>query len=110
MNLIDRIKEIAEAEGIPESELIIDEARFFEWFHRGHGHYQIGSLYDENGILNSIDVRCLAIALETEELNRCQEDEFPTSIIYERGDECKYDIEKQKERREKFWMKHEKNN
>ncbi|MDP3992224.1 MAG: hypothetical protein U1B79_00915 [Candidatus Pacearchaeota archaeon] len=88
MDLIERLKKIAEVEGIPESDLILDEARFFMREHRGHGCYDIQLFYDENSVLYSIDLKCRATQINVRQLNEREKDEG--------------DIEAQRERREEI--------
>lgn len=102
MDLIERIKKIAEAEGIPESDLILDEARFFMRKHAGHGCYEMQIFYDENGSLYSIDLKCYATQIPVEEINKCDQDEFPTSVIYERERSFEGHTKAQRERRERI--------
>ena len=59
MDLIDRIKKIAETEGIPQSKIILDEAGWFFEEHRYHGAHQI-ILEIEKGKVLSINLYCTA--------------------------------------------------
>ena len=63
MDLVTRIKEIAKQEGIEESELILNEARFFLKEHEGHGLYDMVLEYDGDEI-SGISLKCMADKLE----------------------------------------------
>jgi len=102
MDLVEKIKRIAESEGIPESELILDEVEYFIKLHQGHGCYETSLLYDEKGLLSSLDLTCRATNISVKNHNHCDRDEFPTSIIYERDKDFEGDVEAQRERREKW--------
>ena len=101
VDLIDRLKVIAEKEGIPESDLILDEAEFFIREHEGHGVYQLRLDYGGD-ILESIEIECFATEVDESEClhtnSECVEESY--SIIYSRRpvDEIKY----QRERRERI--------
>ena len=103
MNLIRRLKEIARKEGIPESELILDEARSFMEEHKGHGNYEIQQVY-HNEILDAIHLECSAgMLLEESKCPHNNPDEFAEfgySIIYSRRPV--HEIELQRKRREKI--------
>ena len=101
VDLIDRLKAIAEKEGISESDLILDEAEFFMREHEGHGVYQLRLDYERN-VLDSIEIECFATGVDESECLHTNSEyaEESYSIIYSRRpvDEIKY----QRERREKI--------
>jgi hypothetical protein len=66
MDLVEKIKKIAGMERIPETELILDEARFFMAEHERHGNTQLKLEYDK-GRLVYIGLYCNAIDLIDEE-------------------------------------------
>ncbi|MDP3992081.1 MAG: hypothetical protein Q8P79_01065 [Nanoarchaeota archaeon] len=109
MDLIERLKKIAETVEIPESELILDEARFFMREHRGHGYFQIQLGYDK-GILESIQLQCFAMSLPIDEMNRCPHYnketpvEYCTSFVYSNLKDS-LEIKLQRERREEILRK-----
>ena len=105
MDLIERLKRILKAEDIPESELISDEAMFFMRFHEGHGVYQLDLLYDEHGVLHSIDGKCSGSQISVKNVGGgCNRDEFPNSVFYERKEDGFDDyLKQQKNRRNKFF-------
>ncbi len=100
MGLVDTIKAISEREGVPESELILDEAELFLREHEGHGTHDIIVGY-RNKILEYIYLKCTAGELMDERACPHQsEADYSFSIIYARNkSQHRSEIEHQKERR-----------
>ena len=83
MDLIEKIKKIAEAEGIDERELILDEAEFFIGEHKEHPTLEIRLKYSsKNGRLECIKLECY--------------NEVYSLTIYERGKIIPIDIKQRK--------------
>ncbi|MEM4244992.1 MAG: hypothetical protein QW404_02475 [Candidatus Nanoarchaeia archaeon] len=103
MGLVEKIKEIARQQNIPESELIMDEVEWFMKEHKGHGRCEIILRYDEKeNCVNGIYLECLGDELKG--LNNCPHMDIDTppellfSIVYLK--EKTSEIEIQKLRRE----------
>ena len=102
MDLIDKIKKIAEMEGVDKSELILEEATFFMEEHEGHGHQTLMLEY-EAGRLSYIGLYCASNCLEecSQNLNSDLPDVIAAdSIIYAKKYLYQPEIENQRERRE----------
>ncbi len=69
MNLTQLLKQIAKSEGIPESELIWDEVKWFEENHvkKGHGPYELLIRTTKEGGIESIEATCMATNVSQEE-------------------------------------------
>lgn len=100
--LIERLKQIAREEGIPETDLIWDEAHHFLKEHRGHGIYDMKLGCNQDGTLEWIELECQAN--EIVDTYKCIHQNPETgselcySIIY--GRRATLEMDAQRERRE----------
>lgn len=103
--LIEKIKNIAKFEGIPESDLIAEEIDYFVKEHESHGGYSIELEHNSKNELNSISLTCNAYSIvDRSKCSHNNEDtlaELSDSIIYMRRPCIELDL--QKERREKYF-------
>jgi len=101
MDLVDKIKFLANLEKIDESKLILEEAEYFIEEHKGHGPYNIQLVYGNHELIN-IYLSCTAGDLvDNTQCSHHNGDvfvEYAISIIYERIPTCSTEI--QKNRRE----------
>ena len=61
MDLTITLKQIVGLEGIPESDIVWDEVKWFEKNHKGHGPYEFLIRTNDYGKIESIEVTCMAI-------------------------------------------------
>lgn len=100
MDLIERIKKIAETEGIPESKLILKEAEWFFEEHQYHGYHEL-RLEVKRGKVSRIGLYCTASDLVRTKIcsHHGSDDEASLpSVIY--SSEITSEMRYQKERRE----------
>ena len=87
MDLVDKIKFLANLEKIDESKLILEEAEYFIEEHKGHGPYNIQLVYGNHELIN-IYLSCTAGDLiDTTKCSHNNNDvfvEYSFSIVYER--------------------------
>lgn len=80
MGLIDEILDLADEYGIDRGELVLDEAHYFLKAHEGHGSYELSVDQDEDGVVETMTLRCRN---ESEEDCPHHDDcELPFSFIY----------------------------
>jgi len=98
---MERLKGIANLEGLAKSELILDEANYFYDKHHSHG-YELILLFLEEG-LNSIYLECNKFRLSNNE--QCPEaecSELSYSIIYNRYPVAEIGIQRERRQQEGY--------
>jgi hypothetical protein len=58
MDLVEKVRNVARTENIPESELILEEVEAFQQEHKDHGPWELTLMYEQSGMLNSIYLEC----------------------------------------------------
>ncbi len=96
--LVDKIRRLAEVEGLAESRIIWDEVRYFAETHDGHGNYFIKLGYELSGVLDSIKLVCSASDLV--DVGQCPDNrddtpvELQDSYIYTRTSISEIDLQR----------------